>query len=334
MNFFLRENADKLADGSYRARTLHDFLDNCPKRHRERHPNLGLIIRTFCTGLIDDGQLFSVGFDPEQDLPYSERFISYFYLPELADYRSYDFSALGYMEVRRCFENSVIRLGVTQRPTENLLMDGEQAGTAFLIEGNRMVTAAHCLPPNSEIKISEWDWRKAPLKSIKCLGETDPSRPCFLTRSRKDLAILEFQADPFPNSRKFKLWGGEILEDCLVMGYPNMLSFEGLQIAGSGQIVGMSFTRVRAQDLMIIDARVKGGNSGGPVISRLGKVMGVITNALPDEEQSISELGYGLATPAQTLLNLILRINEDSEEILEIPFEVETDTGIIKIKGL
>jgi S1-C subfamily serine protease len=38
---------------------------------------------------------------------------------------------------------------------------------------------------------------------------------------------------------------------------------------------------------------MKGGNSGGPVLNRMGKVLGVVTNALTDEEQNFDQLGFG-----------------------------------------
>lgn len=336
MWFFLQSHTKKLDNGIYEGRTLHDFLDNCPERHRKRFPNLGLMIRTLCKGLIDDGQLFSVGFDASQRLPYSERFMSYFYLDRLADYGCYDFSALGFPEVRRRFAKSVIRLGVSMSDGEDCLDNAETSGTAFLIGNNRLATAAHCLPPWSSVRISGWDSRRAPLKSIRCFAHPAPLNPFRDERSVIDLAVLEFENNPFPRRSKFEFWRGEVLENCLVMGYPNMLSFEGLLVAGSGQVVGESFTRVRAQNLILIDARVKGGNSGGPVINKLGKVMGIITNALTDEQSEIDRLGYGLATPVEQLHKLVRALDRKRgrrEKILEIPFTQSAESDVIRIQG-
>jgi len=110
INFFLRENAKQSENGKYVPRTLDDFLDHCPARHRQGHPDLGLEIRRFCHNLIAEALLYSVGFDPEGELPYSERFVSYYFDEKLAAYGSYDFVAFGFTEVRKHFESSVIRL--------------------------------------------------------------------------------------------------------------------------------------------------------------------------------------------------------------------------------
>jgi len=193
------------------------------------------------------------------------------------------------------FLSSVIRLGVLQDGAER-----EFWGTGFLVNQNRLVTAHHCLPKASTVTIDGWIPDEAPLASIKTFGTIDPVRPAFLTRSRVGLAILQFQADPFPTAPKFKLWQASVLDDCLVMGYPQMMGFAPELIAGTGQIVGQHMSTARNQSLVLVDARMKGGNSGGPVLNRLGKVLGVVCNALTNEEQNFDQLGYGLATPAQT----------------------------------
>jgi serine protease Do len=327
MNFFLRENAKPLGDGKYTPRTLHDFLDNCPTRHRDQHENLGLIIRTFCHRLIAEGQLFSVGFDTEQDLPYSEQFFSYFFIEELAEYGAYDFTALGFTEVVHRFSPSVIKLNV--KPVES---SEEFSGTGFLIENNRMVTAAHCVPANSDVSIDNWKSAEHPIKSIKTFGTIDPSRPVLMTRGLIDLAIVEFESDPFPESPKFKLWGAGVLDDCLVMGYPNIAGFDFYQIAGTGQIINEHFSYNRKQIMVFVDVRVKGGNSGGPVINRMGKVIGVITNAESEDEENLGKLGYALATPAQTLLDLVNALDpvepRFEKELYEISFQPKADNTI------
>jgi len=95
------------------------------------------------------------------------------------------------------FLSSVIRLGVLQDGAER-----EFWGTGFLVNQNRLVTAHHCLPKASTVTIDGWIPDEAPLASIKTFGTIDPVRPAFLTRSRVDLAILQFQADPFPAKTK------------------------------------------------------------------------------------------------------------------------------------
>lgn len=326
MNFFLRENAKQLDSGGYVPRTLDDFLDECPRRHQEQHTDLGLEVRRFCHNLIGEALLYSVGFDLDGELPYNERFVSFHFFEELASYGSYDFVALGgFPEVRRHFESSVIRLGVLEDDAEK-----EMWGSSFLVENNRMVTALHCLSPGSRITIDGWNSCDSELESIKTFGMTDPSRPALLTRSKIDLALLQFKSDPFPTAPKFKLWGASVLDDTLVMGYPQMMGFPPVLVSATGQIVGEHMSSARNQALILVNARVKGGNSGGPVLNRLGKVLGVVTNALTNEELEFDMLGFGLATPAQRVLDLIRACDKNSDEIYGIPHNVDEE-GRIRI---
>lgn len=334
--YFLRENGKPDGSGKYTARTLHDFLDYCPKNLRDKHQHLGLIARVFCHKLIAEGFLFSVGFDPNQELPYSERFVSYFFIDELAEYGDYDFTALGFKEIVRRFQPSVIKLSVVSAGETEVT-----TGTAFLIENNRMVTAAHCLPEYSTVTIEGWKSPDHPIKKITTFGRTDSTRPFFTCRGLEDLAIIEFASDPFPDAHNLALWGASILDDCLVMGYPNIAGFDFPQIAGTGQVVSEHDSYARKQKMMFVDVRVKGGNSGGPVINHFGRVIGVITNSEAPGEEDIQELGYALATPAQTLFDLVNALEPKGsadehpepsvapKELFNIKFEVKSADSIL-----
>lgn len=63
-------------------------------------------------------------------------------------------------------------------------------------------------------------------------------------------------------------------------------------------------------DTFLINARVKGGNSGGPVINKEGKVVGTVVS-LPYDISSSSEnprydiMGYGQCLPSKYVDELI-----------------------------
>lgn len=331
MNFFLRENGEPLDGGKFAPRTLTDFLDSLPARHRKNHEHLGLIIRIYCQKLINDGQLFTVGFNQAQDPPYNEQFFSYFFIDELAEYGTYDFTVLGFPKLVRHFENSVVKLIVAPG-----VDDRETTGTGFLMEGNRLVTAAHCLPEGDRVLIENWDAEKSPIKRITILGR-EGLNPFKTDRGLVDLAIVEFESDPFPDAAKFKLWGADTLDECLVMGYPSIPGLDIGLIPSAGRVVREFHVYLRNQNMMLVDARVKGGNSGGPVLNKYGKVMGVITNGESEDEFMREKMGFAIATPAQTLLDLINAIDPRGEErfvkdLYEIAFELETDNTVL-IKG-
>jgi len=305
-------------------KTLHEFLDECPDYHYRRHPNLGLEIRRYCHNLIAEGLLFSVGFNPEQELPYSEQFLSYFFSKTMAAYGSYEFVAFGFSKVRDYFAKSVIKLIIEEG-------DKQHVGTGFLMDDATLVTAAHCVAKGALIRIDGWDHLKAPLSRISILGDY-LSKPFVLEPGKEDVAILEFHSDPFPNTPKFQLWQESVLDDILVMGYPQLSGFQSGLIASKGEVISKEMSTARNQPLIIFSASVKGGNSGGPLINRLGKVVGLVTN-LAKADRDVRKLGYGLATPAQPILdlrNLALGRAMNDKEVLSLPFKCDQE-GIISI---
>lgn len=328
VNFFLRENGKPLEGGKFAPRTLTDFLDNLPRRHRKNHRDIGLIVRIYCQKLINDGQLFTVGFDHEQQPPYNEQFFSYFFIDQLAEYGTYDFTVLGFPQIVRHFENAVIKLIVAPG-----VQGRETSGSSFLMEGNRLVTAAHCLPPGERLRIDKWNAEKFPIKRITMLGRAQSQNPFMSERSLLDLAVIEFETDPFPESPKFKLWGADILDECLVMGFPSVPGLDIGLIPSAGRVVKEYSVYLRNQNMMLVDARVKGGNSGGPVINKYGKVMGVITNGESDDQTMRQEMGFAIATPAQSLRDLTNAIDPVEErfnkELFDITFELEAENTIL-----
>ena len=61
---------------------------------------------------------------------------------------------------------------------------------------------------------------------------------------------------------------------------------------------------------MLITAKIKGGNSGGPIINNKGCVVGVAFGE-PIYEGSYDDVGYGVGMPIQVLNDII------SEGIME-----------------
>lgn len=311
-------------EGNPSPKSLEDFLDVCPAYHYENHPDLGLEIRRFCQNLIAEGLLFSVGFNAEQEFPYSERFLSYFFSKGMAAYGSYEFVAFGLSKIREHFSGSVIKL---------IIEDGDKQhiGTGFLMDEATVVTAAHCVPKGASIRIDRWDPVQAPLSRVLVFGDY-VSNPFVLEPGKVDVAILEFHSDPFPNAPKFQLWQESVLDDILVMGYPQLSGFQSGLIASKGEVISKEISTARNQPLIIFSASVKGGNSGGPLINRLGKVVGLVTN-LGGGDRDVRKLGYGLATPAQAILdlrNLARGRNVQDKEMLSLPFKY--DNGAVFIK--
>lgn len=242
----------------------------------------------------------------------------------MAAYGSYEFVAFGFSKIREHFSKSVIKLVIEEG-------DKQHIGTGFLMDDATLVTAAHCVAKGAVIRIDGWDHVKAPLSRISIFGDY-LSKPFVLEPGKEDVAILEFHSDPFPNAPKFQLWKESVLDDILVMGYPPLSGFQSGLIASKGEVISKEMSTARNQPLIIFSASVKGGNSGGPLINRLGKVVGLVTN-LSTGDRDVRKLGYGLATPAQPILdlrNLALGRTVKDKYLFSLPFKCDAG-GVIAV---
>ncbi|MBQ8760917.1 MAG: trypsin-like peptidase domain-containing protein, partial [Bacteroidales bacterium] len=114
----------------------------------------------------------------------------------------------------------------------------------------------------------------------------------------------------------------EVLDDVLVMGYPRValfLNFLTAEMATISTMVKARMTPSRGsiaataktiwtgeQDLLLITAKIKGGNSGGPIINNRGCVVGVAF-ADPSAKGLYDEIGYGVGMPIQVLEDIIAK---------------------------
>lgn len=239
------------------------------------------------------------------------------------DYGRYDFKYRGFPYTRDVFQNSVLPLVGINKNTSD-----EDLGTAYYIGDNYFVTAAHCvkglthfnllLPDNSPLKLKEVWYAK---------GENVDDY---------DLAVLH--TDEVPGFMKsFEMKDPNVLDDILTMGYPPIPGLNPVQISekasvasyvrgrqksSTGQIVADTGSYLSKLDFFIISARVKGGNSGCPVINNEGYVVGTVFQIPFDSKKSSDPddarydiMGYGVCLPSKYTKQLM-----DNPEIYPLKF--------------
>ena len=256
-------------------------------------------LQPMCRRLCEAGYLASVGVSRYGPAPLLGLYTApRGYDPALAAYGVYDFIAMGFVAVREQFVRAVLPLYAKN------MEQHESNGTAFLLDDHRIVTAKHCIVGMRSVTIDGWNPTYASLEAI-----------WVHVNARVDLAVLQFADDPFPGIPGFQLAEASVLDDVLTMGYPPIPGFDTVQVAERAQVAGylQSTTGVVAAaatsylqgPALLLTARVKGGNSGGPVINGEGKVVGVVSS-LPKDGEQLDTLGYAIAVPSSLLQELLV----------------------------
>ena len=237
------------------------------------------------------------------------------FLREL-DYGTFDFKYQGLAYVYQYFKDSVV-------PIVGITSDGkEDLGTAYYIGDGHFVTAAHCIKGLARFNILLHDGNRLPIKRIAFAKEQNPEE--------FDLAVIYGEAPIFIPA----LWLQEpkVLDDVLTMGYPPVPCFDMIKVAETasvgaiiqgrpksvvGQVVSPGKSYLSSLDYFLINARVKGGNSGGPVINGEGKVIGTIVE-IPFDSTGGSDtgrydiMGFGVCLPSKYVNELLLNPEEKS----------------------
>ena len=196
---------------------------------------------------------------------------------------------------------------------------GESMGTCFRLF-NGIVTARHCLTDGDKVAIRGY---KAELLN-KC--------NVYVSKNDAiDLAYIETE-----EQLRLNIAEPHVLEDILVMGYPKVSFFLNFCTGEKATISSMAELRMTPTlgsiaaegeifyprdlpKLLLVTAKIRGGNSGGPIINKEGLVVGVATNLPAGEGSSDDNIGYGVAYPIQVVEKMISDGNIQKFRFIDFP---------------
>jgi len=274
---------------------------------------------SICRRLVDAGVLTAAG-TGKGSPPLSECYWANSVRPEKVTSPLFEFLAYGFPAIHQHFSPAVLAIILEK---ENGDAD---IGTGFLLNNRMIATARHCIENMPSIIIKGWSPQVASIAAI--YAYEDP---------KVDLAILSFSSDPLPGTPGFSVGTPSILDNVLTMGYPQIPGFDAPLIAETSQIaavikssigvvVSLAQSYLDSQDYLLLSARVKGGNSGGPVISRKGEVVGIVTHFPAEEHGRPDLLGYAAALPSIVITDLLNEVAQESTLVAHFNFW-GTDTG-------
>ena len=192
-------------------------------------------------------------------------------------------------------------------------------GTAFVAGTATLVTAAHCIVGAKTVAIKGVTMAQLQLASVYVSAN-----------NAVDLAVVQFSNPVFAGCFPIDLGLGNVLDDVMVLGYPNVPGFHPT-LAAEKALISSRFTAVRGTvassadeifaraPLFLITARVRGGFSGGPVLNSQGLCVGVVsrepasqsTGGQGNGHQLYDNLGYGTAIPAVLLEQIVGEVGSD-----------------------
>jgi len=199
--------------------------------------------------------------------------------------------AYGFPYIYASYRNDVLPVIVKDKKGDVTM------GTCFRFSTG-ILTAKHCLEA-AEVSIEGYTAEQ--LQKYATFISKDPNI---------DLAYIELQ-----EHSRFVPGDVNVLDEVLVMGYPKIPMFNAFcaaeraaisSIPTRGAVASLAdqYLSPSVGALMLVTARIRGGNSGGPIINSNGQVVGVAFSE-PMSKGNYDEMGYGVAYPIGVLGQLL-----------------------------
>ena len=181
----------------------------------------------------------------------------------------------------------------------------ESIGTAFILYGG-LVTAKHCIDGAQRI-------------SIKSVSKEQLESAKFYTHQNTELDLMFIEIENFHYDLVDYVNEPYELDDIITMGFPKIPGFTDFMTKEKAIVASIPSSRLAKsvgavaaiadeifakESLFLITAKIRGGNSGGPVINYKGEIIGVSTQEPLVNSNEYDDLGYGVAVPIKFVIDI------------------------------
>ncbi len=193
---------------------------------------------------------------------------------------------------RKC-ASAVVQLHVRK---ENGDVSG---GAAFVVADGVLATAAHCL--DGVVYISPWfETEHVPVEAITIHQQAADGADLAIIRSER----IRYTA---PGKMEIRSQPAQPGEEIAAMGYPSIpLRQPSLNIM-EGKVQGVAPTYRGTVQTISVSVEISGGMSGGPVLDRRGKLIGVaIEKTFERVAEDVPARAFNHVLPAKYLVDLLI----------------------------
>lgn len=236
----------------------------------------------------------------------------------IADYGFYDFLVYGFPYICEHFKDAIRLIEVVDLKSKDVTVG---TGFAILFSSNRQffVTAKHCLPRQSKINLKIF---------LGFENYATPNNIYIHPDENIDLAIMEFSDKVLLSDKFFHLEKPILLDEIIVTGYPPIPgTLDALMVCSRGEITAIGNTYHHDQNQIYVNANVKGGSSGSPIINATGYVVGIIIESPRDTKNHIlpDELRLGVGLDSSVIYSLATKILDNDPNLKQLQFEENED---------
>jgi hypothetical protein len=243
-----------------------------------------------------------------------------------AENQYYNFLIYGFPEIVQYFKDA-IRIIEVKDQCNGQIDVGTVFAVLYAVDKQYFVTAKHCLPKNDEVRLNIF------------LGKDDdyshPIKIYVHEDDNVDVAILEFSDRLLISDRFFRLEAPSLLDRILVSGYPPVPgTTDAILVSSTGEITAIANNYFHKYQQIYINANVKGGSSGSPIINSTGNIVGIVIESPRDVKNTNlqDELHFGTGLTSDLIRDILLSINGAENKIhKELKFKVNQNSSFTVI---
>lgn len=198
---------------------------------------------------------------------------------------------LGAEYIHHYFSNGIVQI------TGSLPNGDIHAGTGLIIGPGLVLTCAHVVKEMTIDAVQNFNGLS--VQVMECLSD-----------EQTDVGIIKIDK-AIPTTLGLSFRPPTICEKVFTLGYPRVpLSRASTLIMQSGEVTSCSEVLLHGQEIFLFSAIARPGNSGGPIISERGHIVGIVSQQLEEEKSATSKsmpffAGIGTEVLCRSIENLV-----------------------------